>query len=109
MRQVIESRVRASGVELALVDSPANGPTVFFAHATGFHARCWDQTLERLPGLRCLVIDMRAPRTASPGLAPTVPRRTKSQGPPAKCLQREWQPAARRFYTPLTRTLGVPC
>ena len=95
MRQVIESRVRANGVELALVDSPANGLTVFFAHATGFHARCWDQTLEQLPGLRCLAIDMRAPRTASPGLAPTVPRRTVRERPSTKCLQREWQPAGR--------------
>ena len=66
MRQVIESRGRANGVELALVDWPANGPTLFFAHATEFHARCWDQTLEQLPGLRCLAIDMGAPRTASP-------------------------------------------
>ena len=95
MRQVIESRGRADGVELALVDWPANGPTLFFAHATEFHARCWDQTLERLPGLRCLVIDMRAPRTASPGLAPAVPRRTVSQGPSTKCLHRERQPAGR--------------
>ncbi len=69
MRQGIESRVRADGVELALVDWPTSGPTLFFAHATGFHARCWDQVIERLPGLRCLAIDMRAPRTASPGLA----------------------------------------
>ena len=95
MRQVIKSRVRANGVELALVDWPANGPTLFFAHAPEFHARCWDQTLERLPGLRCLVIDMRAPRTASPGLAPAVPRRTVRQRPSTQCMQREWQPAGR--------------
>ena len=59
MRQVIESRVRANEVELALFDWPASGPTVFFAHATGFHARCWDQVIERLPGLHCVAIDMR--------------------------------------------------
>ena len=59
MRQVIESRIHANGVELALFDWPAAGPTVFFAHATGFHARCWDQVIERLPGLHCVAIDMR--------------------------------------------------
>ena len=59
MRQLIESRVRANGVELALYDWPADGPTVFLAHATGFHARCWDQIVERLPGLHCIAIDMR--------------------------------------------------
>jgi len=59
MRQVVESRVRANGVELALFDWPASGPTVFFSHATGFHARCWDQVIERLPALHCVAIDMR--------------------------------------------------
>lgn len=59
MRQVIESRVRANGVELAVFEWPADGTTVFFAHATGFHARCWDQVIERLPGLHGVAIDMR--------------------------------------------------
>lgn len=59
MRQVNESRVRANGIELALFEWPADGPTVFFAHATGFHARCWDQVIERLPGFHCWAIDMR--------------------------------------------------
>ena len=59
MRQVIESRIHANGVELAVYEWPADGPAVFFAHATGFHARCWDQVIERLPGLHCVAIDMR--------------------------------------------------
>ncbi len=38
---------------------PATGPTVFLAHATGFHARCWDQVVARLPEFRCIAVDMR--------------------------------------------------
>ncbi|MCZ2110525.1 MAG: alpha/beta hydrolase [Dehalococcoidia bacterium] len=59
MRPVNESRIRANGVGLELYEWPADGPTVFLAHATGFHARCWDEVVERLPGVRCIAIDMR--------------------------------------------------
>ena len=59
MRHPNESRLRANGVELALFDWPGDEPAVFFAHATGFHARCWDQVIAQLPGVRCLALDMR--------------------------------------------------
>jgi pimeloyl-ACP methyl ester carboxylesterase len=59
MRKVIESRRRANGIELALFEWPGEGPEVFFAHATGFHARCWDQVIAQLPGFHCWAIDMR--------------------------------------------------
>jgi len=52
-------RVRGDGVELQAYEWPGDGPTVFFAHATGFHARCWDQVIRRLPGIRAVAIDMR--------------------------------------------------
>jgi pimeloyl-ACP methyl ester carboxylesterase len=48
-----------NGVELQLYEWPGDGPTVFLAHATGFHARCWDQVVARLPGHRVLAVDMR--------------------------------------------------
>jgi pimeloyl-ACP methyl ester carboxylesterase len=32
---------------------------VFFAHATGFHARIWDQVVENLPCVHCWALDMR--------------------------------------------------
>lgn len=32
---------------------------VLFAHATGFHARVWDQIIRRIPGRQCFAIDMR--------------------------------------------------
>lgn len=34
-------------------------PTVLLVHATGFHARCWDQVVARLPGRHVIAVDMR--------------------------------------------------
>ncbi len=48
-----------NGVELQVYEWPAEGPTVFLAHATGFHGRCWNQVVERLPEFRCIAVDMR--------------------------------------------------
>ena len=59
MPQPILSRHSVNGVELAVYEWPADGPTVFLAHATGFHARCWDQVVAKLPGFRCIAVDMR--------------------------------------------------
>jgi pimeloyl-ACP methyl ester carboxylesterase len=55
----IERRVPGAGVELTLFEWPGDGPAVFFAHATGFHARCWDQVIAHLPGRHCYSLDMR--------------------------------------------------
>lgn len=33
--------------------------TLLLAHATGFHARCWDQVVARLPGRHVLAVDQR--------------------------------------------------
>ncbi len=52
-------RVPGDGVELQAYEWPGDGPVLFFAHATGFHARCWDQVIRRLPGHRAIAIDMR--------------------------------------------------
>ncbi len=57
--------IPVNGIEIAyyswlqtiLLDSPP--PTTFFAHATGFHARCWDQVVGHLPLRRCYAIDSR--------------------------------------------------
>ncbi|MGH2627019.1 MAG: alpha/beta fold hydrolase, partial [Anaerolineales bacterium] len=67
MSEPIESRVRANGVDLAVFEWPGDGVPVFLAHATGFHARCWDQVVANLPGRRCFAIDMRGHgRSAKP-------------------------------------------
>ena len=59
MHVPIETRRLLNGVELALFEWPGDGPTVLLAHATGFHGRCWDQVVARLPGRHCVALDMR--------------------------------------------------
>ena len=59
MSQPISSRHAVNGVELQVYEWPGDGPTVLLAHATGFHARCWDQVIAKLPGYRCIAVDMR--------------------------------------------------
>lgn len=59
-----EHRVRVNGIELSCFEWPArNGageqPPVLLVHATGFHARCWDQVVARLNGRRVFAVDMR--------------------------------------------------
>ena len=54
----VERRVRANGVELAYFEREGRGPTVLFAHATGFHARCWDAVAEGTEE-RSIAVDLR--------------------------------------------------
>lgn len=58
-RAPIESRIAVNGVEIALWEWPGDDPPVFFCHATGFHARCWDQVIAHLPRRHCYAIDAR--------------------------------------------------
>jgi lipase len=46
------------GVDLALWEWPGDGPPAVYVHATGFHARIWDEVIRRAPG-RALAIDLR--------------------------------------------------
>ena len=59
MVDLAERRVRVNGIELAYVERPGSGPPILFAHATGFHARCWDAVVELLPERRCVAVDLR--------------------------------------------------
>jgi pimeloyl-ACP methyl ester carboxylesterase len=36
-----------------------SSPTLLMVHATGFHARVWDQTIKRLPGRHVIAVDQR--------------------------------------------------
>ena len=51
----IEHRVQLTDTNLCVFEWPANDgvsdpPTILFVHATGFHARCWDQVIAALEG-----------------------------------------------------------
>jgi pimeloyl-ACP methyl ester carboxylesterase len=49
----------SAGLDLAVWDWPGSNPTLLFAHATGFHGRCWDQIARCFPEHRRLAVDFR--------------------------------------------------
>ena len=51
--------VTVDGIRIAVWQWPGEGPPLLFAHATGFHARCWDQVIRQVPGRRTVAIDLR--------------------------------------------------
>jgi lipase len=56
-----------NGLDLAVWDWPGDGPPILFAHATGFHGRCWDAVIRRLPGRRAIAVELRGHgRSAKP-------------------------------------------
>ena len=58
----------AQDVELAVWDWPGLGPPAVFVHGTGFHGRCWDESVRALPGRRSIALDLRCH-----GRSPTPP------------------------------------
>ena len=46
-------------VRLAVWERAGTSPAAFFAHATGLHARCWNQIIAGIPKHRCIAFDMR--------------------------------------------------
>ena len=56
-----EHRAQVRGNEMVWFEwGPADAPLVVMAHATGFHARCWDATVTALgPGYRVVAMDQR--------------------------------------------------
>jgi len=62
-RSPVQSRVPVNGIEIELWEWPGEGPPVFFCHATGFHARIWDQVIadlqERGAERHCVAFDAR--------------------------------------------------
>jgi lipase len=52
---------------MAVWDWPGEDPPLVFAHATGFHGRCWDQVIRRFPDRHCLAPEARGHgRSAKP-------------------------------------------
>jgi pimeloyl-ACP methyl ester carboxylesterase len=59
-------------VKLAVWEWPGDSPALLFAHATGFHGRCWDHIVRRFPGRRMLSLEFRGHgRSSIP--APPIP------------------------------------
>ena len=49
-------RVEVNGVTLAVWEWPGREPCVVFTHGTGFHGRCWDNVIQRLPNRHCFAL-----------------------------------------------------
>ncbi|HTS31920.1 MAG TPA: alpha/beta hydrolase [Bryobacteraceae bacterium] len=49
----------ARDVDLAIWEWPGSDPALVFAHATGFHGRCWDRIARCFAGRRRLAVDFR--------------------------------------------------
>jgi lipase len=57
------------GEDLAVWEWPGEDPPFVFAHATGFHGRCWDSIIRHFPERHCLAIDaLGHGRSSQPGL-----------------------------------------
>lgn len=59
MRQAKEFRIDIGDVELAVVEWPGEGDPVLLLHATGFHSRCWQEVVKRLPQEHVYAVDLR--------------------------------------------------
>jgi lipase len=73
----VEHRLQINGIEIALWEWPGAEPAIFLHHATGFHARCWDQVIAHLPGRHCYAIDARGHGHSS---KPALPYRWRNFG-----------------------------
>ena len=51
--------ISANGQQLAVWDWPGEDPPLLFAHATGFHARCWDRIIRAFPERHSIALDTR--------------------------------------------------
>jgi pimeloyl-ACP methyl ester carboxylesterase len=51
--------ISANHQQLAVWDWPGEDPPFLFAHATGFHGRCWDRIIQEFPGRHAMALDCR--------------------------------------------------
>src|SRR5215472_138254 len=70
--------ISANNLQLAAWEWPGADPPLLFAHATGFHGRCWDRIIEFFPGRRCIAIDARGHGHSS---KPAPPYHWRAFGP----------------------------
>jgi len=61
--QPVQRRLQANGITLACFEwrpeCRGQGPSLLIVHATGFHARVWDEVIRRLPGRHVLALEQR--------------------------------------------------
>ena len=75
-----------NGARLAVFERAGSEPPVFFTHATGFHARSWNQIVARIPHRRAIAFDMRGHGLSS---KPEPPHRWRQFGEDTASLARE--------------------
>ena len=75
-----------NGVRLAVFERAGPEPPVFLTHATGFHARSWNQIVERIPHRRSIAFDMRGHGLSS---KPEPPYHWRQFGEDTASLARE--------------------
>tara|TARA_B110000263_G_C15296596_1_gene505833 strand:+ start:522 stop:1403 length:882 start_codon:yes stop_codon:yes gene_type:complete len=54
-----EHRLHINGAETVCFEQIGKGLPIVFAHATGFHARCWDEVIGKLDSKQCYAPDFR--------------------------------------------------
>ena len=61
MTEPAEKYIDVNGVRLCYFErgTPGEQPTLLLVHATGFHARCWDQTVALLGDRHIIAVDQR--------------------------------------------------
>lgn len=72
-----EAGVTVNGQSLAIWQWAGELPAIVLCHATGFHGRCWDQVIARLPNRLCIAIDFRGHGRSS---KPAPPYRWRAFG-----------------------------
>lgn len=58
MQEPLESSIDLGEVELCVYEWPGTGNPVLLLHATGFHSRCWNEVVVRLPGQHMYAVDI---------------------------------------------------
>ncbi|MFT4614940.1 MAG: pimeloyl-ACP methyl ester carboxylesterase [Bacteroidia bacterium] len=59
MSKTREYHIDVGGTDLAVIEWPGSGDPILLLHATGFHKRCWNEVVLRLPGRHVYAADLR--------------------------------------------------
>lgn len=58
MREPREFQISIGDIDLSVFEWSGESDPILLLHATGFHSRCWNQVVEKLPGQRIYAIDI---------------------------------------------------